>query len=144
MVIALKVYMILPCLLLQKPSRESKARDHVKKLEERIKTWQEGRLYDILHEGWIIQRRLKTSKSRSAEDTARSFAKLIIQGKINAALKLLSSESENGVHKIDDVLKQLQDKHPKPSPVTQNTLLFGPINKVLPSYFDNIDESIAS
>lgn len=32
--IALIVFMMLPCLLLQKPSRDSKAKDHLKKLEE--------------------------------------------------------------------------------------------------------------
>ena len=34
--IAFKVFMTLPCLLLQKPSKNSKAKDHVKKLEERL------------------------------------------------------------------------------------------------------------
>ena len=34
--VAMKVYMILPCLMLQKPSRTSKSRDHTKALERRF------------------------------------------------------------------------------------------------------------
>ena len=34
--IALKVYIILPALMLQKPSKTSKSREHFKKLEDRL------------------------------------------------------------------------------------------------------------
>ena len=49
--IALKVHMILPSLLLQKPTRNSKAKDHTKKLEERLSTWKGGRIMDLVKEG---------------------------------------------------------------------------------------------
>ena len=112
--IALKVYMVLSSLLLQKPSR--------KKLEERLQLWNEGRLDQLLQEGRTIQKRLKKSKGRSAEDSARTFAKLIFQEKINAALKFLSSDYDNGVHEInDEILIELQNKHPEPSKITENT-----------------------
>ena len=141
--VALKVCMVLPSLLLQKPSRESKAKDHIKKLEERLQLWNEGRLGQLLQEGRTIQKRLKTSKGRNAEDSARIFAKLIFQGKINAALKFLSSDYDNGAHEInDEILIELQNKHPEPSKITENTLLFGPVQTVLPSYFDCIDETM--
>ena len=42
--IALKVYMILPCLMLQKPSRKSKAKNHLKNLDERLRLWDEGNI----------------------------------------------------------------------------------------------------
>ena len=35
-------YMIIPSLLLQKPTRNSKAKDHTKKLEERLSNWKGG------------------------------------------------------------------------------------------------------
>ena len=41
--IALKVYFILPCLILQKPSKESKAKDHCKKIRrenENMERWE--------------------------------------------------------------------------------------------------------
>ena len=138
--IALKVYMILPALLLQKPSKNSKAKDHCRKLDERITAWKEGRIMDLLQEGRTIQARMIASKLRTSEDEARTFAKFINQGKVNAALKMLS-DSEIGVHEVNkDVLKELQAKHPKPSIITENTLLNGPINHILPSYFDSIHE----
>ena len=37
--IALKVFHILPALILQKPTKNSKARDHLKKLEQRLEVW---------------------------------------------------------------------------------------------------------
>ena len=43
------------------------------------------------------------------EDSARSFAKLMQEGKINAALKMLSKDYENGVVQPDEkVLKDLK------------------------------------
>ena len=63
-----------------------------------------------------------------------------MHGKINAAVKMLSNWS-TGIHSVDDkVLKELQNKHNDPSPIKEGTLLHGPINRVLPSYFDSIDE----
>ena len=67
----------------------------------------------------------------------------MMQGKINAAVKMLSNWNL-GIHSVDDkVLKELQIKHPDPSHVKEGTLLHGPINRVLPSYFDSIDEAMA-
>ena len=60
----------------------------------------------LLREGQVIQKRLQSSNNRKPEDTARVFAKLMIQGKTNAALKFHSNESENGVLEMnDDILK---------------------------------------
>ena len=44
------------------------------------------------------------------------------------------SNWNTGIHSVDDkVLKELQNKHPDPSPIKEGTLLDGPINRVLPS-----------
>ena len=48
--IALKVYMILPSLLLQKPSRNSKSKEHLSKLQERLSQWKSGQLSDLMRE----------------------------------------------------------------------------------------------
>ena len=66
--IALKVYMILPSLILQKPTRNSKARDHTKKLEERLSTWKGGRIMDLVKEGRIIQELIRSSCQRVSKD----------------------------------------------------------------------------
>ena len=62
---------------------------------------------------------------------------------MSAALKLLNSDYDNGVLKVDDnVFKDLQGKHPKPVPIKEKSLLQGPMDKVPASYWDAIDESM--
>ena len=139
----IKVFMTLPCLLLQKPSKNSKAKDHTKKREERLRLWKEGNIIDIIQEVRTIQNcfRNSTSKKRTREDSACSFAKLMLEGKINVALKMLSKDYENGVLQVDEtVLKDLKLKHPAPAEVIKDSLLYGPMNKIQSCYFDEINE----
>ena len=140
--IALKVFHILPALLLQKPSRNSKAKDHLIKLEKRLEMWEKGEITALLAEARLIQHRLVSStRKRSTEDVSRIFARLMLQGKVNAALKFLSNESGGGVHKVtDNIMNELLNKHPKPAPVEEGSLLFGPVNHVPRNYFDEVDE----
>ena len=57
----------------------------------------------------------------------------------------MTSDPCVGVHKINDnVINALKQKHPKPLPILENTLLNGPINEVLPCHFDNIDKKMVS
>ena len=55
--ITLKVFMILASLLLQKPSRNSKSKDHIEKLETRITLWESGNITDLVKEGENIQKK---------------------------------------------------------------------------------------
>ena len=92
----------------------------------------------------IIQRRLSSNERRNKEDKAKTFAKLVFQRKINAAMKLLI-DIDAGVHKVDDtILNELQQKHPQLAPLTSDSLLNGPVNRVLLSYFNEIDETMVS
>ena len=52
--IAMKATIVLPILLLQKPSRKSKAKDHSACLERRLSKWHGGDLNDLLLEGRTI------------------------------------------------------------------------------------------
>ena len=140
--IALKVYIILPALMLQKPSKTSKSQKHCKTLEHRLAAWKDGRIDELIQECRTIQRRFSSNERRNKENKAKTFAKLVFQGKINAAIKLLT-DIDAGVHKVDDtILNELQQKHPQPAPLTSDSLLNGPVNCVLPSYFDEIDETM--
>ena len=60
--IALKVYIIFPALMLQKPSKTSKSRENCKKLENRLAAWKDGRIDELIQECRIIQRRLSQMK----------------------------------------------------------------------------------
>lgn len=88
--IALKAVTVLPILVLQKPHKASKAKEHNVCLKKRLRSWKEGNLSDLLLEGRAIQHRLpKTPTSKPAEKIARSFANLMFAGKCKAALDLL-------------------------------------------------------
>ena len=140
--IALKVYIILAALMLQKPSKPSKAQEHCKKLEDRLAAWKDGRIEELIQECRTIQKQFSSNERCNKEDKAKNFAKLVFQGKINAAMKLLTN-IDAGVHNVDDtILNELQQKHSQPAPLTSDTLLNGPVNRVLPSYFDEIDETM--
>ena len=143
-VVALKACMVLPALLLQKPSRASKAKDHSLKLEKRLTMWREGNILDLLKEGREIQKRLIASHSKRNDDqNAKIFARLILQGKVNAALRYLDENGNSGVLSLtQEVLQELREKHPKPAKVQPHTLLMGPIDEVSPALFDQIDEEM--
>ena len=56
--IAITAAMILPPLLLQKPTLKSKAREHASCLERRFQCWRAGDIESLLNEGRTIQSRL--------------------------------------------------------------------------------------
>ena len=119
-------------MLLQKPSRQRKSKDHSKKLEERQQLWNESRIDEFMRENQKTKKKiLVKSTNHTLEDSYCNFAKLMWQGKVSAALKLLNSDYDKGVLEVDDnVLKDLQEKHPKPAPIKEGSLLQGPIVKV--------------
>ena len=61
--IAFKAIMIMPNLLLQKPSKNSKAKDHLKALERRLESWISGDLLELLKEAETIQKSLRSKKT---------------------------------------------------------------------------------
>ena len=140
--VAIKVFMILPVLLLQKPSVSSKVKEHINVLQQRLKHWDEGNFLEILAEGRIIQRRLKsTSKKKKIPDVSRIFSRLMFQGKIRAAMKFVESNSDSGVlPTTDEVLEALKEKHPPAAPIQQGCLLQGPLNPPQAAYFYDINE----
>ena len=71
--IALKVIHIMPALLLQKPDKNSKAKDHVAALEKRQELWENGNTIELLNEGEPVQERLPTGKR--PKDIAKIYVK---------------------------------------------------------------------
>ena len=119
--IALKAAIVLLALGLQKPSRQSKAKDHQECLSRRLTLWKEGEIDTLLREGRMIQKRMSKSRKPEPQNRAKIFAKLVMEGQINSALRYLSEEDCGGLLPLsDDVMRQLTDKHPsagKGSPV---------------------------
>ena len=138
--IALKVYMLLLMILLQKPSPASKSKEHTEALKRRIESLQKGELENVLQECRDIQHRIKPRKMQ--ENVSQTFSKLMFQGKVHAALRFLSNESSRGIlHLSDETLASLSEKHPSPADIKENSLLYGPIKDLRTLNF-NISEQI--
>ena len=72
--IALKALMVMPCLLLQKLSRTSKAKDHLTALERRLTLWKDGDIKELVHEAEAIQNQLSfNGNKKSIADMSKSF-----------------------------------------------------------------------
>ena len=61
--VAFKAIMVMPSLLLQKPARNSKSKDHLEALNRRLNLLKEGELTELLIEGETIQKSLSDSES---------------------------------------------------------------------------------
>ncbi len=137
----MKAIVILQVLALQRPSRTSKPKDHSKHLKRRMDSWKEGNFNDILLEGKCIQKHLpKRSKGQGTKRTkqppAKTFQKYMSTGKVNKALRYLSTDPTGGVLGLNDKIPDpsngtthhtvrdiLEEKHPPGKPANINYLL---------------------
>ena len=139
--IALKAAMVMPSLLLQKPHASSKAREHADCLHRRLQAWQKGDVNNLVIEGRTIQARLKQNSRCmscvSEQQTSRRFTKLMMQGKVKAALRLISEEGKGALLLLDTQLPtdehqpepitvrdELLKKHPPGQPANPDTILY--------------------
>ena len=130
--IALTMAAIIWHLLLQKPSRNSKTRDHIKYLEKRLQLWKRGELKELLDEGEAIQRRFSNKKKTKAAKKEKRFTNLMEKGRVSAALKCIGSQESTVLEVTDDVLSTLKEKHPEPQELPENPgnhLFRGPLKK---------------
>ena len=102
-IVAMKAAMVMPALLLQKPHPRSKAKDHALHLERRLQLWQSGK-HELLDEGRTIQHQLNQNPPKKQEDTARIFAKFMMEGKVRAALRILTDSNGSGILPLDEVV----------------------------------------
>ncbi len=149
--IALRAAIVLPILLLQKPHRKSKAKEHAACLERRLRVWKEGNLNDLVLEGRAIQCCLPKYNSPTAkQNLSRSFANLMFAGKTKAALDLLSRAQKGGVLHLEDpsdpnhpgsptVRDALNSKHPQGQQAHAKCILPSAPQDVHPVVFDFID-----
>lgn len=131
--VSLKAAFVLIAVSLQKPSPKSKTKDHQDALSKRLALWKEGKIDKLLREGRIIQGRIGKLKRSDPPDRSKVFAKLVLEGQINSALRFLSESSSGGVLALtDEVMTQLKQKHPNPQPAKLGSILFGPIDDEIP------------
>ena len=139
--LALKAAIVLLAVGLQKPSQKSKAKDHQECLEKRLKLWKNGEIECLLREGRMFQRRIQKSRRNSdPPNKARIFAKLVMEGQINSALRFLSEAESGGVLPLtEDVRRQLREKHPEAQKASLGALLFGPVEEIPDSAYQQIN-----
>ena len=145
---AMKAIHIMPALLLQKPSKTSKVKDHNEALGRRLMLWTSGDLDELLRESSHIQDNLgKASMSRADNENNRlaiAFRNKMQKGEVNNALKLLTSEESSGIlPSTDATIAQLKAKHPlNVIPNEDGVLLNGPVNRLHPIAYSEIDEEL--
>ena len=76
--VSMKAVIILQALVLQKPSRTSKARDYISHLKRRMELWKAGNINNILLEGRCIQECIpKPDKHWDKAALTKSFQNLM-------------------------------------------------------------------
>ena len=109
-----------------------------------MKLWEQGDLTELLKEGRAIQNRFPSSRHQGNEQqVARSFAKMMFQGKTQAALQLLTDQGKGGLLHLDDPVTPLStvkdvllSKHPPSNPASPDTLESGVPQEVHPVVID--------
>ena len=128
--LVMKVVMILPNLIHQKPSATSESKDHTKALVHRLQKWNDGMIKELWDENQIIQKKLTSKPPRSSDDISRVFSKLMFEGKVTQALKFLDESANNLVlPPTTEVVEKLRSLHPDSQPIAPGTLINGPIKR---------------
>ena len=148
--VALKVAMLMPLLLLQKPHPTSKTKDHTRCLERRMRVWSSGNIGELIREGKTIQQHLPQGSLKERNNNqraARTFASLMMRGKVRAALRMVSDLGSAGVLGLEEeidgkpVRDILREKHPAAQAACSTALLSLVDNTVEthPVLFERID-----
>ena len=127
-------------IMLQKPSRNSKNKDHNRYLAKRLNLWKEGKLHELLLECKEIQKRISSSKQKEESNT-KGFTRLMLMGKVKQALKLIDANNDiAGVHEINEEIRELlQVKHPQGEPAQEQILVQAEDERVEEVIFEEIN-----
>ena len=135
---ALSAAMLMPILLLQKPHRKSKTKEHSTILLRRLDLWGKGKFDELMAESRQIQKCLsrgRTKWGKVSDRKALCFANLVMQGKLKAALAFLNNNCSNtgplpltdfideNDHSLGTVCDVLLSKHPAGQPCVSSALV---------------------
>ena len=139
--IAFKAIMIMPKLLLQKPSKNSKAKDHLTALERTMQRWLKGDLMQLSHEGETIQKNLTQQLTKGdIGNFPKKFAALMRKGNANVAINLLTETMRNRILPLNNkTLNLLRLKHPDPKDARVSVMLLDVAERIHPVKFEVID-----
>lgn len=145
--VALKIVMVMPGILLQKPCKKTTAKQHTEYLNKRLNLWESGDFDTLLREARGIQERMKKNKHKfqDPDHINRIFTRHMLQGKVHAALRVLQKSSASGIAEMsEDTMRELEKLHPIAEQAAGITLIGGEIPYFDPVIFSNIDEASIS
>ena len=91
----LLVHVFVP-LLLQKPAKNSRAKDNSRSLDKRLKWWKNGDLQLLINKGEEIQHRLADVLSTRKKNLTKRFTEAILIGKLSQATSMINRDSGAG------------------------------------------------
>ena len=122
---------------MQKPSKDSKAKDHLKNLEKRLAWWRDADIDLLYKERRAIQGELSKT-FRKSDNKMKSFCNLVLQGRQSAAVKVLSQTDATGVQPpTEHVRAKMALLHPIGQGVNREELIQGIPPEVHPVIFEN-------
>ena len=116
--------------------------------------WENGEIFELVNEGRAIQSRLPKFCSNHDEDQLpRSFAKLMFQGKTQAALQLLLDKGRGRVLHLNDITTSkdstpstvrdvLRSKHPPGQPASPDVIIGGEPPEFHPIVFESVNAAL--
>ena len=133
----------MPSLLLQKPNKMSKAKEHNECLKRRLDLWHEGDFDKLVREVRFIQNKLKDIPFTNIEPISKKFNDFLLTGNVNSAMRLLSKNNNGGLLPINnETVKLLKEKHPEAVDVCDDMLLEGPEILVENYCFNDINANL--
>ena len=117
------------------------AKDHTKALERRLKLWTDGHLAELLKGGETIQSSLKhVDGPKTIAQLSKKFVEQMQKGNVDSAIKLITSNMQNGILPLTDTtLKLLKQKHPKSAPTTEEVLLLDQPESIHQIKYENVN-----
>ena len=129
---------VMGALLLQKPGKRSKSYEETEALKRRLELWKAGQFEDLVREGKAIQS--KIPKCSNHQNTRKSFSRLMMNGRVAAALRVLNTSPSAPLDPTPEVIEALRAKHPPAQPLNRALLVsHEPPPAVEPALFDSID-----
>jgi hypothetical protein len=136
---ALRLVHVFMPLMLQKPSRRSKAKINSKYLAERLEMWSKGDILGLMDQARLLQKKHQKVLEQSKAAKQKLFVQYMMVGKLAQAARLIDNDSDvSGVHEVtENIIRTLQVKHPNPiDPNIRNT---PPTPSVQSVIFEEID-----
>ena len=137
--------------LLQRPHGSKLMANYSDHLRRRLTMWKSGHMDDLLSEGQCLQDRLEpraqSSSDSNNEKSDITFSNLVFSGKIQSAIRYLSSESSSSVMGMTDVVDEetgatvqetLLQKHPPAAEPPASVLLDNNIDQINNIVFQKI------